>query len=311
MLWRFEADTGYPTSRFTSDFHACVRSSRSLFVTRPIVAEDLANIVRIRSDLCRVRLGQAILDVGKAMRKLFDALSAALAVLLVPCRRHQSAYYVQEHQNTPGDLRPDRESWRRVDPAKPSPIEKSALQVSVFVAALAAVGGGAWGIVTGLGQQASDIGSHERYLSGLLFGIGIAFWTTIPTIEHNTSRFRLLTALVVTGGLSRLAGVAMGDTVSVPTTIALAMELLVAPILCAWQARHASKSKEDLTERNTSRGDPLHCVPWSGSRWCRRATATRRSAHAQVGEAAARPRRGGPAVFEPRCSRMNFCTVSQ
>jgi hypothetical protein len=49
--------------------------------------------------------------------------------------------------------------------------------------------------------------SHYRYLSGLLLGIGILFWTTVPRVERSTVRFRLLATIVIIGGLGRLFGV--------------------------------------------------------------------------------------------------------
>ena len=112
------------------------------------------------------------------------------------------------------------------------------LQICVALAGAVAVCAGAWGVVTHLGGHGSSgLASHERYLSGLLLAIGLAFWSTLRDIEDKTGRFRLLTALVVVGGLSRLIGVAMGDTPSWPIAAALAMELVVAPVLCLWQGR--------------------------------------------------------------------------
>jgi hypothetical protein len=106
----------------------------------------------------------------------------------------------------------------------------------VALAGLVAVAAGAWGVLNDLGHG-GGLASHERYLSGLLLAIGLAFWTTVWDIEGKTARFRLLTALVVIGGISRLVGVAFGDTLSWSSGGALAMELLVAPLLCLWQGR--------------------------------------------------------------------------
>ena len=119
--------------------------------------------------------------------------------------------------------------------------EKRALQTCVALAGLVAVSAGAWGVLSGLGAQGDGLASHERYLSGLLLAIGLAYWTTVSNIEHKTGRFRLLTALVVVGGISRLLGVALGDTLSWPIGGALVMELLVAPLLCLWQGRVGSR----------------------------------------------------------------------
>jgi hypothetical protein len=107
----------------------------------------------------------------------------------------------------------------------------------VALAGLVAVSAGTWGVLHDLGGNGGELANHERYLSGLLLAIGLAFWTTLPDIEGKTARFRLLTALVVIGGISRLVGVAFGDTLSWSIGGALAMELLVAPLLCLWQGR--------------------------------------------------------------------------
>ena len=115
--------------------------------------------------------------------------------------------------------------------------EKRTLQTCVVLAGLVAVLAGAWGVLNDLGSHGNALASHERYLSGLLLAIGLAFWTTVSDIEGKTGRFRLLTALVVVGGIARLLGVALGDTLSWSIGGALAMELLVAPVLCLWQGR--------------------------------------------------------------------------
>jgi hypothetical protein len=112
---------------------------------------------------------------------------------------------------------------------------KRALQLCVALAGIVAVSAGAWGVFDDPGGASAGQVSHERYLSGLLLAIGVAFWTTLPNIEQKTGRFRLLTGLVVVGGLCRLFGVTMGDGLSVSTVGPLAMELLVAPLLCLWQ----------------------------------------------------------------------------
>ena len=83
--------------------------------------------------------------------------------------------------------------------------------------------------------------------TGLLFAIGLAFWSTIPSIAEKTARFRLLTFVVVTGGLCRLLGVLLGDPPTTPVLIALAMELGVTPVLCFWQGRVSTRGETALT----------------------------------------------------------------
>ena len=120
--------------------------------------------------------------------------------------------------------------------------EKRALQIVVAVAGLVPVTAGAFGA---LRPDLLDLAitpsaaTHAAYLSGLLLGVGLGFWSTIPDIQIHRARFTLLTALVVLGGLARLATAvrlgAWGPTVSLP----LAMELVITPALWAWQGRVA------------------------------------------------------------------------
>lgn len=118
-----------------------------------------------------------------------------------------------------------------------SPPAKLALQLCVALAGLVPIVGGALGVLHPIvGADAWAI-NHDRYLSGLLLAIGLAFWTTIPAIEARTGRFRLLTGLVAIGGLGRLLGVLSGDSFSLPVGAALGMELAVTPLLCLWQSR--------------------------------------------------------------------------
>jgi hypothetical protein len=118
------------------------------------------------------------------------------------------------------------------------------LQFAVAVCGLVPVGGGLAGVLLGPNMasnvalvEATGLDSHFRYLSGLLLGIGLAFWSLIPGIATRGAAFRLLTALVVAGGLGRLLGVVLEGVPPPPMLFGLAMELLVTPLLCLWQSR--------------------------------------------------------------------------
>ena len=122
------------------------------------------------------------------------------------------------------------------------------LQVVVVGLGLVPVLAGGWGVVfgpamVGLPASATPIAldSHVRYLSGLLLAIGLAFWSTVPRIERQAARFRLLTAIVVFGGLGRLLGVFVVEAPAPPMLFGLAMELGVTPLLCWWQYRIAER----------------------------------------------------------------------
>ena len=122
-------------------------------------------------------------------------------------------------------------------------MERRALQIAIALAACVPVAGGLKGVwlgARGFGTWpggAAD--SHFRYLSGLLLAIGLVYWGCIPTIDRRGALIRAVTAMVVVGGLSRLAGwmFLAGDPGSMRW--ALVMELGLAPVLCLWQARVA------------------------------------------------------------------------
>lgn len=129
--------------------------------------------------------------------------------------------------------------------------ERRCLQAAVAVAALVPISAGLAGVLLGSqmagtlaiadGFRAVSLDSHVRYLSGLLLGIGLAFWSFIPTIERRTTEARLLTAIVFLGGLARLYGALRMGLPSGPMTFGLVMELVVTPLLCLWQARVAER----------------------------------------------------------------------
>lgn len=121
-------------------------------------------------------------------------------------------------------------------------LERRLLQITIALAGFVPVGAGLLGgllgsAMTGDPAASISIDSHIRYLSGLLLGIGLAFWECIPQIEQRGSRIRVLTAIVFLGGLMRLIGVI---TVGLPgggMVFGLCMELVVTPLVYLWQRR--------------------------------------------------------------------------
>jgi hypothetical protein len=125
-------------------------------------------------------------------------------------------------------------------------LEKRLLQISICAACLVPILAGLCGVFIGadmLGGGTDEMDSHFRYLSGLLAAIGFAFLAIVPRIETRRRRFRVLTAIVVTGGVGRLLGVVLTLTLPLSTVFALFMELVVTPGLCRWQARIAQSSR--------------------------------------------------------------------
>ena len=82
-----------------------------------------------------------------------------------------------------------RDEGARVMPRLSPCGERRLLQWSVAVLALVPVLAGGAGVVSGLslfGVRANlPLGgdSHVRYLSGLILGLGLGFWSTVPRIE--------------------------------------------------------------------------------------------------------------------------------
>ena len=124
--------------------------------------------------------------------------------------------------------------------------ERHWLQFTIALAGFVPVSAGFAGAILGsamAGEVAYDasLDSHVRYLSGLLLGIGLAFWESIPQIERRTDRVRLLTLLVVLGGLVRLIGILRVGVPGHAMIFGLCMELVVTPLICLWQSRVARR----------------------------------------------------------------------
>ena len=124
-------------------------------------------------------------------------------------------------------------------------IERRLLQLVLLVLSLSPLGIGGAGILLGadwlkgVDGASADLDSHFRYLSGIFFGLGLALLTCIPRIETMTVRFRWIAALVVIGGLARLAGALTYGVPSRGHVVGLGLELVVTPLLVLWQARLA------------------------------------------------------------------------
>jgi hypothetical protein len=122
--------------------------------------------------------------------------------------------------------------------------QKRWLQAAVAVAGLVPVGAGLSGVLNGAGMTHGVVDvstdSHFRYLSGLLLGLGLLFWSCIPRIEQRTALVRAMTLMVVIGGLARAYGVYRLGLPGSAMRFALVMELLVTPALCLWQSRVAA-----------------------------------------------------------------------
>lgn len=111
------------------------------------------------------------------------------------------------------------------------------LQGAVALAGCVPVYAGLEGVLRGPHAGGASLDSHFRYLSGLLLGLGLAFWSCIPRIERRTALFRVLALIVVCGGLARAWSLHEVGLPGPGMRFALLMELGVTPALCLWQGR--------------------------------------------------------------------------
>ena len=122
-------------------------------------------------------------------------------------------------------------------------LERRLWQIAVFVAALVPICAGGWGVLGGFDagfEGGVSFGAgHARYLSGLLLGIGLAFWWTIPAIERRGQVVRVLAVIVVIGGLARLWQAVSQGAWGPANAAPLVMELLVTPLIALWRERIA------------------------------------------------------------------------
>jgi hypothetical protein len=129
--------------------------------------------------------------------------------------------------------------------------ERALLKGVVAVACLVPILTGLDGVLRGaammrLAAVPADLDSHYRYLSGIFLMLGMAFASTIPAIERQGPRFRLLGSMVVMGGLARLLSWMMVGEPGLPHRLGLVMELVVVPLLILGQARVARAARPGL-----------------------------------------------------------------
>ena len=123
------------------------------------------------------------------------------------------------------------------------------LQAMVLALSVVPIGAGGAGVLLGPalvgagGTGSVDLDSHFRYLSGLLLAIGLLFVAAVPRIERHAAWFRTGAVIVFCGGLARLLSLVQTGAPSPPHLVALAIELVIVPLLALWQASVARAEK--------------------------------------------------------------------
>ena len=122
-------------------------------------------------------------------------------------------------------------------------MERKLLQIAVALAGLALVGFGLAGVFFGAnfldlsGNVVMD--SYIRFLKGMLLGIGLIYWSSVPDIERHGERITLVTFILVLGAVPRLMAVIGNGVPTIGILVSLAGELIAAPLLWLWQRRIA------------------------------------------------------------------------
>lgn len=129
-------------------------------------------------------------------------------------------------------------------------IEKRILQAVIAVACLVPLSAGSAGVLRGAAWLAqapvtTDLDSHFRYISGIFLGVGIAFASCVPGIDHKGGRLRMLAGFVFLGGLARLLSAVETGMPGAGMRFGLVMELAVTPLIALWQAGFASRYSAD------------------------------------------------------------------
>jgi hypothetical protein len=123
--------------------------------------------------------------------------------------------------------------------------ERRALQAMIALLALLPLSAGLVGVMRGPGfldasaPWPADLDSHVRFLSGVFLAMAATYYWCLPQIERRTTIFRMLAGFTFIGGLARLGSLVVAGAPSTVHLIGLGMELVVVPLLVAWQARIA------------------------------------------------------------------------
>ena len=89
-----------------------------------------------------------------------------------------------------------------------------------------------------------DLDSHFRYINGLFLAMLCWYAASIPGIERHGARLRLLSSLVLTGGLMRAFSWGLVGAPMLGHKIGLGIELGIVPLVLLWQARLARRFSE-------------------------------------------------------------------
>ena len=82
-----------------------------------------------------------------------------------------------------------------------------------------------------------SLDSNLRFMGGMGLGLGIALLWIIPSIERQTSLYRLIWLCALAGGIGRLFSMTLVGWPPLPLILFTAVELPGVPLLIYWQFR--------------------------------------------------------------------------
>jgi hypothetical protein len=96
--------------------------------------------------------------------------------------------------------------------------------------------------------------SQIRFLAAIWFGVGIIFYWMIPSIDRQTTLFRLLMGGIFLGGIGRISSAILVGIPPVQFIAVILLELVGVPILILWQSVLSKSHK--LTEHSVVQETP-------------------------------------------------------
>ena len=82
--------------------------------------------------------------------------------------------------------------------------------------------------------------TNLRFFSGLWLGLGLALLWLIPSIERQTSLFRVIWGMIFVGGIGRVLSLIFAGAPPAPFIFFTFLEIIGAPVFIYWQHRVAT-----------------------------------------------------------------------
>jgi hypothetical protein len=93
--------------------------------------------------------------------------------------------------------------------------------------------------------------SQIRFLGAIWFGIGVMMYWIIPSIDQQTTLFRLLAGAIFLGGIGRLSSAFLVGLPPSEFIVFIALELIGMPLLVLWQSWISTSASEHAVSQET------------------------------------------------------------